>query len=57
MYTFKVNFNVPVRLNSLFKSYILNPVVENHPQMYISSEISDLTENMLAFYRKLGLSL
>ena len=57
MYTFKVSFNVPVKLNSLFKSYILNLVIENHPQMYISSEISDLTENMLAFYRKLGLSL
>ena len=38
MYTFKVSFNVPVKLNSLFKSCILNPVVENHPQKYISSE-------------------
>ena len=38
---------------TLFKSCILNPTVENHTRMHISSKVSDLIENMLSVYRKL----
>lgn len=43
MRKFNARFNVPGKLNSPFKSCVLNLVGENHTQMHISSEISDLS--------------